>query len=98
MYLRKVPGNCHGCVHGELNIMAFVWMINNGIRRPNNHQPLDIGNAVKGAYGNTKAEPDVVIMDSASRNPIAIIEVEVTHRSGNESREDRQRCTSRMIL
>ena len=61
-------------------------MINNGIRRPNNHQPLDVGNAVKGTYGNIQVELDVVIMDSASRNTIAIIEVEVTHRSGNQAR------------
>jgi len=70
--------------------MAGVWMNNNGIRRPD-YLTLDVGNAEKDTYGKTKAEPDVVIMDSASRNPIAIIEVEVTHRSGTESKRQTAR-------
>jgi len=70
-------------------MMAGVWMNNNGIVNYSDNPPLDIGSAVKGTYGNTKAEPYVAIIGTSAggaSSPFAIIEVEVTHRSGRESR------------
>ena len=70
-------------------------MNNNGIRFSDN-PPLDITDGVKGAYGNTKAEPDAVITGVAGgeRSPVVIIEVKVTHRSGPERIEK----TGRKVL
>jgi hypothetical protein len=68
--------------------MAGVWMNNNGIRFSDNLL-LDITAAVKGAYGATKADPDVVII-GITGSPATIIEVEVTHR------RDRQRSNLRI--
>jgi hypothetical protein len=70
-------------------------MIKNGIRSSNN-RPLKVGDEVKGAYGNTKAEPDAVITGVAGgeRSPVVIIEVKVTHRSGPERIEK----TGRKVL
>jgi hypothetical protein len=46
------------------------------------------------AYGETKAEPDVIITGNAD-TPVVIIEVEVTQKVAL-SREDRQKSTLRM--
>jgi hypothetical protein len=42
------------------------------------------------AYGETKAEPDVIITGNAD-TPVVIIEVEVTHKSGPESRRQAEK-------
>ena len=89
LYVGKVPEYCHGCLHAQLIYMADVWMNNNGIRFSDS-SPLDIAAAVKGAYGNTKAEPDVVI-SGITGSPVAIIEFEVTHRSAPESRRQAEK-------
>jgi hypothetical protein len=50
LYIRKVPGSCHGRLHAKLIGMAWNWTKINGIRGIRSiNRPLNIEDAVKGA-------------------------------------------------
>ena len=85
LYIRKVPGRCHGRVHCRVIIDCGIWQEGQGLLRS-----FDLSDAVKNDYAGKKLEPDVAIIarsDGANSSPRCIIEIEVNHRSPREARE-----------
>jgi hypothetical protein len=85
LYIRKVPGMCHGVVHAEVITVCGIWKRGQGLS-----ESVALGDAVNKDYDGKKLEPDVVISaysDGANRMPRCVIEIEVNHRSLREARE-----------
>jgi hypothetical protein len=85
LYIRKVPGTCHGEVHARVIYDCIVWTDGQGLFRS-----VAVGDAVNKDYGGKKLEPDVAISarsDGANVMPRCVIEIEVNHRSPREARE-----------
>lgn len=85
LYIRKVPGRCHGQVHSRVNADCVNWQDGQGL-----FDSFAVGDAVKSNYDGTKLEPDVAVFalsDGKNSTPRCIIEIEVNHRSPREARE-----------
>jgi hypothetical protein len=85
LYIRKVPGQCHGQVHARVVADCVNWGDGQGL-----FDSVSIGDAVINDYDGKELEPDVALFalsDGPNRTPRCIIEIEVSHRSPREARE-----------
>jgi hypothetical protein len=53
LYIRKVPGHCHGKLHGRIIGDVDRWIGFHGL-----DNAFEVSDAGNGQYGKTKAEPD----------------------------------------
>lgn len=85
LYIRKVPGDCHGQIQSQMIIHWGNWSDGQGLFRS-----IGIGDATKNSYSDKEFEPDVAIYarsDGKQATPRCVIEIEVNNQSPRESKE-----------